>query len=217
MSNVIIRSFRPGDRNAVCTICCDSADKGEPIERTLADREWAADLLTKYYTDYEPSSTFVAEDNGKVVGYILGCFDNRRYGLVMLFIIIPWLLVKGLTRGVFFTSQFWGVVAAGVHNWRRLFHWRKTSFHSHQAHLHVGIAKGHRGHHVGRQLVETLVSYAKTKGVHELTASVHDSNQAACRFFEHAGFKVQDSHPMIMRRGDALERYTALLYVKKIF
>ena len=56
------------------------------------DRDVAGDLLTKYYTDYEPQSTFVAECDGRLIGYINGCMDNRRYGLVMFWILMPALL-----------------------------------------------------------------------------------------------------------------------------
>ena len=80
MNNINIRPYQTGDRAALRTLCCDVADRGLPIEHFFSDREVAADLLTKYYTDYEPESTFVAICNGRLVGYINGCTDNRRYG-----------------------------------------------------------------------------------------------------------------------------------------
>ena len=68
--NIIIRKFEDKDRAAVRKICCDTADRGEPIERFFPDREVAADLLTGYYTDYEPSSTFVGEFQAQVVDVV---------------------------------------------------------------------------------------------------------------------------------------------------
>ena len=81
--NTIIRLYQKSDREALRRICCDVADRGGPIENFFPDRVLVADLLMNYYADYEPEASFVAENSGELVGYINGCFDNRRYGLVM--------------------------------------------------------------------------------------------------------------------------------------
>ena len=52
MDNIAVRPFEPRDRQAVRVICCDSADRGKPIEDLFPDRDLAADVLTAYYTDY---------------------------------------------------------------------------------------------------------------------------------------------------------------------
>jgi ribosomal protein S18 acetylase RimI-like enzyme len=213
---VKIRPFYKTDRAVVRQICGDVADRGEPIEHFFSDREFAADLLTNYYTDYEPESSFVAESEGKVIGYIHGCLDNRRYGLVMLFLIIPKLILKGFLRGVFFRMESWQILRATLRSWRRIFVWRKKSFHSHQGHLHIGIAKDYHGQHVGEELVQTLFSYARGSSIHEMTASVHDENIAACRFFERLGFVALDRHPMTMAYGQSFKEYSSIFYVRKI-
>src|SRR5271157_920746 len=113
MNNINIRPYKVQDRAALRMLCCDVADRGEPIENFFHDRDLAADLLTKYYTDYEPQSTFVAECDGCLVGYINGCMDNRRYGLVMFWLLMPSLLVKAFKRGLFVRREFWQM-AAGI-------------------------------------------------------------------------------------------------------
>ena len=35
-------------------------------------------MFTSYYTDAEPQSALVAELDGEVAGYLLGCVDSRR-------------------------------------------------------------------------------------------------------------------------------------------
>ena len=132
------------------------ADRGGPIENFFPDRDVAADLLTKYYTDYEPQSTFVALCDKRMVGYINGCMDNRRYGLVMFWLLMPSLLIKAFKRGIFFRPEIRQMFGGMLKNWRRIFVWRKKSFHSHQGHLHIGIARDFRGQQVGRNLVEYL-------------------------------------------------------------
>ena len=216
--DIIIRSFEKSDREAVRRICCDSADQGKPIEGFFDDRECAADLLTGYYTDHEPSSTFVAVDQGKVIGYTQGCMNNRRYGLIMFWILIPKIILKAFLRGVFFRKEIWQIAFAMGQNWRRLFAWRKESFHSHEAHVHIGIDREYRGKHVGERLIAAFLQYAQTRGAKEITASVHSGNAGACRFFEHLGFQVKQRYPMVMARGNSFEFYSyqSLVYVKKI-
>ena len=213
---ISIRPYMPTDRASLRQICCDVADRGEPIENFFPDREFAADFLTAYYTDYEPSASFVAEVDGRVAGYVNGCLDNRRFGLVMLFLIIPQSLLKGLVRGVFVRKEFWKILHAMLKNWRRALIWRKQSFHSHQGHFHIGIAKNARGQNLGTTLVHALLDEARIKGMVEMTASVHDGNTAACRFFEHLGFEAREKYPMMMASGDSLVQYHSILYVKSL-
>ena len=216
MNKINIRPYQAEDRAALRTLCCDVADRGAPIENFFPDREVAADLLTKYYTDFEPESTFVAFSEGRLVGYINGCVDNRRYGLVMFWLLMPTVIIKAFKNGVFFKPEIVQLLRGILKNWRRIFVWRKVSFHSHQGHLHIGIKADCRGQQVGRKLVEALVDYAQGLGMAELAASVHDANKAAGSFFEAQGFVVRDRYPMVLIRDGKEEHYHSLLYVKTI-
>jgi len=216
MNKIDIRPYLKEDSSALRTLCCDVADRGGPIENFFPDREVAADLLTAYYLDYEPESTFVAECEGRLVGYINGCMDNRRYGLVMFWLLVPALLIKGLKRGIFFRPEIHQMVRGALKNWRRIFSWRKKSFHSHQGHLHIGIAADFRKQQVGRKLLDTLAAHAAGCGITELAASVHDGNKAAGIFFEARGFVVRERYPMVLVRDGKEEHYHSLLYVKAI-
>ncbi|MBF0505000.1 MAG: GNAT family N-acetyltransferase [Candidatus Omnitrophica bacterium] len=216
MNNINIRPYKTEDRVHLRMLCCDVADRGAPIENIFPDRDLAADLLTTYYTDYESRSTFVAECDGNLVGYINGCMDNRRYGLVMFWLLYPSLFLKGFIRGVFFRRETLQMIAGMLKNWRRIFVWRKKSFSSHQGHLHIGITKDARRHQAGQKLLKALIEYAKELGVGELEASVHDGNKAAGSFFESQGFEVRERYPMVMIRDGREEYYNSLLYVKTI-
>ena len=99
-------------------------------------------------------STFVAICDDRLVGYINGGIDNRRYGLVMFWILMPALLLKAFKRGVFFLPEVHQLLRGMLKNWRRAFAWRKKSFHSHQGHLQIGISGDFRGRQVGRNLVK---------------------------------------------------------------
>jgi ribosomal protein S18 acetylase RimI-like enzyme len=216
MNEINIRAYRSEDREALRTLCCDVADRGSPIENFFPDRDVAADLLTKYYTDYEPESSFVALCDKRVVGYINGCMDNRRYGLVLFWLLMPALLIKAFKHGTFFRPEVRQMLHGMLKNWKRIFVWRKKSFHSHQGHLHIGIAEDFRGQQVGRTLVNTLADHARKRGIGQLAASVHDANKAAGAFFEAQGFAVVERYPMVLIRDGKEEHYHSLLYVKTI-
>lgn len=67
-----IRNYRQSDRDGVRNLCCETGFLGAPIDPIYEDRELFADFLTTYYTDHEPESSFVVEEKGELVGYLLG-------------------------------------------------------------------------------------------------------------------------------------------------
>src|SRR6185295_10181363 len=109
-----IRSFRAADRPAVRALACDTAERGEPVERFYPDRDVFADLLTRYYTDWEPASLWVAEQDGEVVGYLTGCLDTRRYRRVMAWRVVPAAILRGVFRGLLFRPETWRLAFAGI-------------------------------------------------------------------------------------------------------
>ncbi|HWP64886.1 MAG TPA: HIT family protein [Candidatus Limnocylindria bacterium] len=77
MNGAVVRAYRPGDRAAVRAIAFATGYMGEPVDWLWGDRESFAHVITKYYTDREPELLLVAEQGGRVVGYLSGCADSR--------------------------------------------------------------------------------------------------------------------------------------------
>jgi len=71
-SGISIRKYEPRDREAIRWLCCETGFLGKPIDPVFEDRELFADYLTAYYTDVEPESSFVLEQDHVVKGYLLG-------------------------------------------------------------------------------------------------------------------------------------------------
>jgi hypothetical protein len=69
---ISIRHYEARDREAIRRLCCETGFLGKAIDPVFEDRELFADYLTAYYTDVEPESSFVLEQNGVVKGYLLG-------------------------------------------------------------------------------------------------------------------------------------------------
>ena len=182
---IIVRQYEPRDRAAVREICCDTADGGEPVERFFPDREVFADVLTRYYTDFVPAATWVAEQEGRIVGYLTGCLDTRRLLRTMAARIVPVAVLKAVAHGSLwhrFVRQNLHLPAAQ----------RRQLFANYPAHFHLNLRAGHRGQGAGRQLLEKFLEQARQAGVPGVHAGVSEANVAGRKFFERAGFVALD-------------------------
>lgn len=94
----LIRPYRTGDREAVREICRQTAYRNRGSAAVIEDGELFADYWTKYYTDEEPGSALVVEEDGIVVGYLLGCVDSTRFLRAMARRIVPAVLGRALWR-----------------------------------------------------------------------------------------------------------------------
>jgi hypothetical protein len=75
---ITIRPYRVADREAVRGIAFQTGFMGDPADWQWRDFGSFADIWTSYHTDREPKSAFVAESEGRVVGYLLGCVESVR-------------------------------------------------------------------------------------------------------------------------------------------
>ena len=212
----VIRLYEPRDREAVRRIGCDTADRGEPVERFFADRELVADLLTDYYTDYEPQAAWVAEYEGEVVGYLTGCLDTRAYWRFMTWRVVPRALWKAVGRGRLWSPKTWRLLSAGIKTFQQGGFRREIPVDRFPAHLHVNVQAGLRGQGMGRRLVEQFIAQARAAGVPGIHASVRGDNVPACNLFEALGFVALSRHPVMMPHGEAYQQHDAILYGKPL-
>src|SRR3990167_7067377 len=99
-----IREYSPADRGAVREISYVTSLQGRAHD-FLDAREALEDALTLYFTDHVPGSCFVAEDNGKGVGYLLGTDDVRAMEKVMALNILPRVLRESVVQGIIFRRK----------------------------------------------------------------------------------------------------------------
>ena len=196
-SRVVVRPYSASDWAHIRRLCCETADRGEPVERFFPEREVFADLVLAYYTDYEPEATWVAESEGQVIGYLTGCLNHRRYWRLMIWCIIPQAVLKALGRGLLFSGQTWLLLGAGLQTVLGGGFWRDVPLHCYPAHLHVNVQQGFRGQRVGCRLVEQFCKQMKAAHLAGVHAAVRQDNAAACAFFERMGFTLLSRHPVI--------------------
>ena len=196
-SQVIVRAYEHRDREAIRRINYETSFLLKP-QLFFDDREIVADALTRYYTDFEPGSCFVAETQGRVIGYIVGTLDltrmRREYGYKIL---LP-LIIKALFRGVFFnikTLRFLGhYIQSYFKGEFRIPHFLDE----YPATFHINVDDGFRGQKVGSRLIEEALRLLKEKHISGVQFST--MSDESVRFFTSIGFQiVYDSRRSFLR------------------
>ncbi len=194
---VRVRPYESADRARVRHICFVTGFMGEPVDWLWRDEESFADLFSGWWTDHEPGSASVAEIDGEVAGYLLGCADSRWVAnpvrLMGRHMFGRRLLVRPGTAGVLWRMMGDAVVdgvrrrlpAATVYDPR----W--------PAHLHIDLLPRCRGRGVGRALVRGWLERLAADGVAGCHLETMAENTGAVAFFESMGFERHgDPHPV---------------------
>ena len=161
--HVIVRQYKPEDRDAIRRICCDTGFLGNPIETIFSDREIFADLFTNPYLDYGADWAWVAEDCGKVVGYLLGSVSpSFNYTLMYSGFQTTVKMIKRAATGCYSSHP----------RSRHFIRWLLTSGYREQpkhpensAHLHLNVDKSHRGRGLGLRLWQAFERQLEGAGI----------------------------------------------------
>jgi hypothetical protein len=182
VAKALIRPYRRSDRDAVRQICFDTALLGESIADQYRDFESLADILTSYYTDVEPENQLVAEQDGRVVGYLLACRDVKR--VTSPFVVA---LRHILLRGVCLRP---GTIRFYWRSFIDLFLCLVTTKRPHvdpklyASHTHTNFARGFRGGGISTEMHAHLFDRLKADGVRGMQAEVIAQNVAALRWVQ---------------------------------
>lgn len=185
-----IRRFEPQDRPAVRHICFVTGFMGEPVDWLWRDEESFADMFCGYYTDREPDSALVAEVDGEVQGYLLGCRDSTKAWNPAV-VAARHALRRGLafrpgTAGMLWRSA--ADVAGDVARGRvrpRDYDFADPAY---PAHLHINLLPAVRGTGAGAALVRTWLDELRAAGVPGCHLQTMAENTNAIAFFEAMGF-----------------------------
>ena len=210
-----IRPYEPRDRDAVRTICCDTADSGEPVENFFPDREVFGDVLTAYYTDYEPESSWVGEMGGEVVGYVTGCLDTRKFIRAMSFRILPRVVLKAIRLHTLRNPRAKRFFLSNLGLWLRYTSKNTVDYRDYPSHLHVNLKPGARAQGLGAELVARFLEQAKSRGSYGIHANVREDNDRARKFFERLGFVALGRHAIMKNPNVPEEVVHAVQYGKK--
>ena len=183
-----IRPYRSRDRDAVRRICYLTGYMGESADWMWRDQESFSDIFTGYWTDREAEHALVAEHDGEVVGYLLGCMDSRRV----------WNVGKvvarhGFVRGVAFrpgtSKMFWRMITDGIPTRSTTScHRPRTTTRAGRAHLHIDLLPVCRRSGVGSALVGRWLEKLSLAGVPGCHLQTMSENTRAIAFFRKMGF-----------------------------
>ena len=189
-----IRSYQPGDKQAVRGLCCDTGYFGRPIDIIFQDREWFADLNTGYYLRYEPDLCFVAEANKQLIGYVLGCGHHLKYTFLFYTIIAPPLFVKAFVKCLFriYDSKSRDYIRKLVLKGSQ----ERPKKPRQAAHFHINIKQGFRQKGVGKALVQVLFKNLLKRGINNVYGELfHVENLRNESFYTSHGAQIFDKKP----------------------
>lgn len=185
--DIIIRNYKPVDWERVRDISVQTSIFGE-YKNEVLNEEIIADLLTNYFIEYEPQSCFVAEQEGEVIGYLLGSCDVLKMRQILKRKVLPVLVGKVFQNGLIFRQNNLRLVR------NLLSSYFKGEFNvpdfsqDYPATLHINIAAGYRGRKIGSILVKNFLDFISKKEIKGIHFGV--LSEDAKRFFLKLDFEI---------------------------
>ncbi|RJP15630.1 MAG: GNAT family N-acetyltransferase [Candidatus Abyssobacteria bacterium SURF_5] len=212
---VLIRKYVPDDRAAVRSICYETGLMGDSMEPYFGCRDLFADYWMNYYTDFEPESAFVAEADGAVVGYLVGCKTTTVQQEVQSTVIIPRIRRKLFTLGYKIDMRFFRFMYRYLRSgWRHEF--IEEPITDYPAHLHMNLIKGYRSMGIGSLLIAAYLEYLKSNSVSGIHLGTTTYNKLAVPFYKKWGFRLVSRHPFTMYDGIIPEKIDVLFFVRDL-
>ncbi|HEY0510545.1 MAG TPA: GNAT family N-acetyltransferase [Thermoanaerobaculia bacterium] len=213
-----IRPYEPRDREAVRAICLSTAYGGGGdgvIEPGLF-----VDLMIQAYTDFDAGILWVAEREERVVGYLAGGFDERRFERIQAWRVVPAAVARSLGRGLLRRRNLWRLLArlpgfladgrrAGTAD-------DEGTEDGYPGHLHVNLLPESRRRSVGARLVERFLAEARSHGLAGVRAVVYETNEPGRRFFERLGFRPLSRRPAFKPPPEDGGREWKVIYGKRL-
>jgi hypothetical protein len=200
-SDAVIRPYRPSDRAAVRRLCCETGYLGQPIDPVFQDRELFADYLTSFYTDREPESCFVLEQDGEVKGYLMG---SRRPFLHQIhsFLMNIWLFVRGMMR-----YPRYNAASKAFVRWILLNAWREVPAAPRRVpHFHFNMLPEAQSFGGTRELLVHYLKHLRAHGERQVFGQVVTfEDRRGARVFERYGFQVLNKREITKYRAHRTE------------
>ncbi len=189
--DTLIAPFERKYRNSVRKLFSETAFMGLPLEKGFCDKEVYTDIETKYYTDYEAESCFVALKNKQFIGYLIGCKNQKRYDLLNPIICAPAALV-GLYK--FLTRKYDKKTSQLIRWFFKEGHNQIPAIPNNAAHFHINLEKTCRTKGIGSKLVETFEAEIKQTEIKKCFVQVlYTGKLGALPFFIKKGYEEFDS------------------------
>ncbi len=196
-SDATIRPYRPSDRDAVRRLCCETGYLGKAIDPVFEDRELFSDYLTSFYTDWEPESTFVLEQDGEVKGYLMGSRRPLLHQFHSFF-----LNLSLFARGIFRYPRYNKASKAFV-RWILLNAWREVPAAPRRLpHFHFNMLPEAMGFGTTREMLVQFFHHLRAHGeTHVFGQVVTFEERRGAKVFERFGFRVLEKKEITKYRA----------------
>jgi len=182
-----ILNYKVKDRDAIRKTSLESTVLGE-YRTSIFDDEILADILTIYFTDYEPLSCFVAVKGNQVVGYIMGAQDVRKMRRLMKYKIVPRLIYKALGRGQILRRNNLMLMKNIISSYLKGEFVSPDFSKEYPATLHINIRAEYRRQNLGSFLVDYFLDFLKKKNIRGVHFGV--LSESAKDFFIKLNFNI---------------------------
>jgi hypothetical protein len=196
-SDATIRPYRPSDRDAVRRLCCETGYLGKAIDPVFEDRELFSDYLTSFYTDWEPESTFVLEQDGGVKGYLMGSRRPFLHQLHSFFLNLS-LFARGVVRYPRYNKASKAFV-----RWILLNAWREVPAAPRRLpHFHFNMLPEAMGFGTTREMLVQFFHHLRAHGeTHVFGQVVTFEERRGAKVFERFGFRVLEKKEITKYRA----------------
>jgi len=187
VTSIKIRNYQIEDRDIVRKISLESIFLGEN-RGSIFDDEILADLLTIYFTDYEPLSCFVAVKGNQVIGYIMGAQDVRKMRRLTKYKIVPRLIYKALGRRQLLRRNNLILTKNIISSYLKGEFISPDFSKEYPATLHINIRAEDRRKNLGSLLVDYFLDFIKKKNIRGVHFGV--MSESAKDFFIKLNFNI---------------------------
>lgn len=195
-AHVVVRGYRPADRDDVYDVCVRTADVGGDARGQYSNDDLMPDVYAGPYLTLEPELAFVADDGARVVGYVLGTTDTTRWATRYRELWLPTVAVKYSPVDEPSTPE--EELVDQLHHPERNVH---PELADHPAHLHIDLLPGYQGQGLGRRLIRTFLAVLRERGVPAVHLGMATTNTSARAFYDRVGFTELMQRPGVTFLG----------------
>jgi len=148
---------------------------GKSMSEFITDHDLWNNLVS-YYLEKEPESAFVVENQGKVVGYLLGTTGKKRFHLINYYLKTFFKTLFALRKLrpkdlLYFGGKYRYLFKTLIGKYGR----QTLRTPKRAGHFHIDILPGFRGKNTGTKLLNEFLKYAKSKGVKTIYADSYQT------------------------------------------
>ena len=202
-SQFLIRSFQPGDEEAVYAVCLKTGDAGKDASHLYSDPRALGHLFVGPYMRLAPELAFVLVDSSGICGYALGVLDSKKFYAACSNGWLP--EIRRHYPEPSGDSSLWTATQKIYYQYYHPETYFPEAFKSYPSHAHIDLLPRAQGQGNGTRMMNVLLESLRigaSPGVHLAMAA---SNRRAERFYKKLGFvelaRVSDSDPPTVYLG----------------